>query len=56
MRRGARRETPFIAYTRFAMVTIREATPADEDALRQLEDASPQGHDARITTERTTFF
>ncbi len=38
------------------MVTIREATPADEDELRRLEDASPQGHGARISTERTTFF
>ncbi|GAB4308642.1 MAG: hypothetical protein Kow0097_09330 [Candidatus Bipolaricaulota bacterium] len=38
------------------MVTIREATRADEDVLRRLEDASPQGHDARISSERTTFF
>ena len=44
------------AYTHFLMVVIREATPADEGELRRLEDASPQGHESRITTERTTFF
>ncbi len=38
------------------MVAIREATPADEGELRRLEDASPQGHESRISTERTTFF
>ncbi|MBC7170494.1 GNAT family N-acetyltransferase [Candidatus Bipolaricaulota bacterium] len=38
------------------MVTIREATRADEDVLRRLEDASPQGHGSRVSTERTTFF
>jgi len=38
------------------MVEIREATPADDGELRRLEDASPQGHESRISTERTTFF
>ncbi len=38
------------------MVTIRDATPADEPELRRLEEASPQGTTSRLATERATFF
>ncbi|MCX7749980.1 MAG: GNAT family N-acetyltransferase [Candidatus Bipolaricaulota bacterium] len=38
------------------MVRIRDATPADEPALRRLEAASPQGTRSRLAVERATFF
>ncbi len=52
----ARGDQACAVYTHFLMVTIREATPADDAELRRLEEASPQGHESRIAIERTTFF
>lgn len=52
----ARGDQASVTYTHFLMVEIREATPADEEELQRLEDASPQGHGSRIATERSTFF
>jgi GNAT superfamily N-acetyltransferase len=36
--------------------TIRVATPADNDALRELERACPQGSKLKISSEREDFF